>query len=68
MHASDPQWRQDVIQSEGELEMNWSSWSSWNKDDARWNVNVLDNTSFSVEQTTSALVAWANQRLIGRTK
>jgi hypothetical protein len=48
--------------------MNWSSWSSWNKDDARWNVNVLDNTSFSVEQTTSALVAWANQRLIGRTK
>jgi hypothetical protein len=67
MHASDPQWRQDVIQSEGALEMNWRSWSSWNKDDARWNVNVLDNTSLSVEQTTSALVAWANERLICRT-
>ena len=27
------------------------------------NVNVLDNTSLSVEQTTSALVAWANERI-----
>jgi hypothetical protein len=58
MHASDPQWRQDVIQKPGAQEMEWSRWSSWEKDDARWKVDVLDNTSLGVAETTSALTAW----------
>jgi hypothetical protein len=68
MHASDPQWRQDVIQSQGALDMDWKSWSSWNKDDTRWKVQVLDNSSLSVGETTSFLAAWTNERLISRTK
>ncbi len=66
MHASDPQWRQDVIQSQGGPEMNWKSWSSWKKDDARWKVNVLDNTFLSVAETAGTLTAWANEHLIDR--
>ena len=66
MHASDPHWRQDVIQSQGAPEMNWSSWSSWHAEDARWKVDVLDNSSLSVEETTGALVAWTNKRSISR--
>jgi hypothetical protein len=68
MHSSDPQWRQDVIQTPGAPGMNWKRWSSWNKDDPRWKVNVLDNTSLSVEETTDALVAWANERSMGHTE
>jgi hypothetical protein len=48
--------------------MKWTRWSSWNKDDPRWKVNVLDNTSLSVEETTDALLAWANERSIRHTK
>ncbi len=62
MHASDPQWRQDVIQSKGAPEMNWESWSSWKRDDAHWDVKILDNTYLSIEETTCALAAWVNER------
>ncbi len=58
MHASDPQWRQDVIQSQGAPGMDWTRWSSWNKGDKRWEVDVLDNTFIDIEETTSALTAW----------
>jgi hypothetical protein len=68
MHASDPQGRQDVIQSQGAPGMNWKSWSSWNRNDARWNVRVLDNTFLSVGETTSALVAWVNKCLVTPTE
>lgn len=62
MHASDPQWRQDVIQSQGAPGMDWHSWSSWSKGDARWHVDVLDNSLLGIEETTNALVAWSNER------
>ena len=66
MHASDPQWRQDVIRSQGEPGMEWERWTSWMKGDARWKVSVLDNSFLSVEQTTSALVGWANEHPINQ--
>ncbi len=59
MHASDPQWRPDVIQAQGAPGMNWKRWMSSRKGDALWNVSVLDNSSLSSEETTSALAAWA---------
>lgn len=63
MHASDPQWRQDVIRSQGGPEMNWNRWSSWERDDARWKVSLLENSSLSIAETTSALTAWTNEHL-----
>lgn len=64
MHASDPGWRQDVIQSHGAPGMQWETWSSWKRGDPRWKVDVLDNTSLSIEETTSTLSAWVNDRLL----
>ena len=61
IHASDPQWRQDVIQAHSAPEMNWNSWSSWQKGDGRWNVPVLDNSSLTIEETTSALIPWVDE-------
>lgn len=65
MHASDPQWRQDVIQTHGAPGMRWERWSSWRKGDPRWQTEVLDNSSLSVADTTNALQRWVNRR-IGR--
>ena len=62
MHASDPQWRQDVIQSSGALEMVWERWSSWGKGDPRWKVGQLDNSYLTVEETTSELLLWISER------
>ena len=64
MHTSDPQWRQDVIQVETALEMDWNTWSSWQKGDARWNVPVLDKSSLTVEETTNALLPWIDEGLL----
>ena len=58
MHATDPQWRQDVIQAQGEPNMDWKRWSSWPRGDARWKVSVLDNTALNVEETQDALLLW----------
>ena len=58
MHASDPQWRQDVIQAQSAPEMDWSAWSSWQRGDARWDIRVLDNSFLTVEETVDALVPW----------
>jgi hypothetical protein len=62
MHASDPQWRQDVIQAQGAPTMKWQNWSSWNKNDPQWNVPVLDNTSLTREATVEALVSWTLEK------
>jgi hypothetical protein len=64
MHASDPQWRQDVIQAQGASGMHWKNWSSWSRNDARWRVAVLDNTYLSIEATTRALLAWVDEHII----
>ena len=64
MHASDPQWRQDVIQAQSAPEMDWNIWSSWQKGDARWNVPVLENTSLTIEETTNALLPWIDEGLL----
>ena len=58
MHAVDPQWRQDVIQAHGAEDMQWERWSSWQRGDPRWQVEIMDNTLLTVEQTTHQLVAW----------
>jgi hypothetical protein len=62
MHAIDPQWRQDVIQSEGAQDMAWKRWSSWRKHDPRWQVQVLDNSRLTLEETTNALLAWVMEK------
>ena len=62
MHAIDPQWRQDVIQSQAAPRMNWDRWSSWQKGDARWQVPILDNSTLTVEQTTEAVIAWLDRQ------
>lgn len=61
MHASDPQWRQDVICTPAVPEMRWERWSAWRRGDPRWRVATLDNTRLTIDETVTALVAWIAQ-------
>ena len=63
MHAVDPQWRPDVIQNDGSLEMNWDRWSSWQKGDDRWNTWILDTTGLSIEEVAERITGWIRDNL-----
>ena len=58
MHVTDPQWRQDVIQAEGSKEMQWDRGKDWQRGDPRWQVETIDNTTLTIEQTIDKLVEW----------
>lgn len=58
LHSVDPQWRQDVIKSEGAPEMEWSRWDNWRRDDPRWQTWRLDTTDLSLEEVAKQLVSW----------
>jgi hypothetical protein len=58
MHAVDPQWRQDVIQADGAEGMQWDRWRNWQRGDPRWQVETLDSTLLTIEQTVNWLVDW----------
>jgi len=58
MHATDPQWRQDVIRAGGWPAMRWERWATWQRDDPRWDVWVLDTAHVTIEETTERLAAW----------
>jgi len=62
MHATDPQWRQDVIRAGGWPAMRWERWATWQRDDPRWDVWVLDTAHVTIEETTERLAAWVVQR------
>ena len=63
MHAADPQWRQDVVRDLGAPDMRWERWDKWTRGDARWKVDVLDNTGLTVEQTTDVLNSWIGEHI-----
>jgi hypothetical protein len=58
MHAADPQWRQDVIRTDGWEAMRWERWDTWQRGDPRWKVQVIDTTHLTIEETTEQLAAW----------
>lgn len=64
MHAVDPQWRQDVIKDNGELNMEWSRWDSWQRGDPRWQMWRLDTTELSLDEVAHELVVWIERERV----
>lgn len=56
LHAVDPQWEQRIITTIPEF--HWDRWTDWTKDDKRWNVNIVDNSNLSIEETVEILKDW----------
>ncbi len=70
-HATDPQYRQDVLLREGAGELRWNRWIHWRRGrPARWQVTVIDNTDEKPIETAERLVAWmeAQRQLLARGK
>jgi hypothetical protein len=58
MHAIDPQWEQRVIVDEALPHYNWERWTGWQKDDPRWNVQLIDNTELSFDELIVKVEKW----------
>jgi hypothetical protein len=58
LHAVDPQWRPDVIQSVGAEGMHWHRWESWQRGDPRWNTWVLDTSDLSIPDVADEIERW----------
>lgn len=58
MHAVDPQWRPDVIQSDGAKGMHWGRWESWQRGDDRWCTWILDTTDLSIQKVAEGVSIW----------
>jgi hypothetical protein len=61
MHADDPQWRQDVIRSDGAGDMRWERWTNWQRGDPRWRVWVLETMHLTVEETVNHVARWVEE-------
>jgi len=58
MHAVDPQWEQQVLRDPAQSHYHWDRWTTWTRDDARWQVELIDTTAQPVDETVSAVAAW----------
>jgi hypothetical protein len=58
MHAVDPQWRQDVIQTPGAPGMQWERWRDWRRGDRRWQVETIDTTALTIDNVVEKLAEW----------
>ncbi len=61
MHAVDPQWRPDVIRNSGAAELVWERWKTWQRDDPRWKVWLLDTTALSISEVVERTSEWIRE-------
>ncbi len=61
MHAVEPNWRPDVIQTDGWSEMVWERWQNWERGDSRWQIEVIDTTNLSIDEVARAIANWAKK-------
>jgi hypothetical protein len=57
-HAADPRYRPEVIIDGSWADMAWDRWSTWTKDDRRWDTYLLDTTGRSIAQSVDDLEHW----------
>lgn len=58
MHAWDSQWEQHVIVGNGPSDHFYDRWTSWEQNDERWHVRVIDTTTIDAGQVLDMVVMW----------
>jgi hypothetical protein len=58
MHAVDPQWEQRVLLDPERAHYHWNRWTHWQRDDQRWQVELIDTTRQSVSESVEAVIQW----------
>ena len=61
MHAVDPQFEQRVIRDNTASKYEWNRWTTWQHDDTRWRVELIDNTTQTVSDTAARMTAWVER-------
>lgn len=62
VHAWDPQWEPHVITGNGPATHRYDRWRSWQQGDPRWQVDLLDTTRLTTDETLRGLVAWVERK------
>ena len=62
MHASDPQWEQRVILRPKLKDFKWERWINWTKNDKRWQLEILDNSNLTIDETLKILTEWISEQ------
>jgi hypothetical protein len=61
MHAVDPQFEQRVLRDHTASKYQWDRWTTWQRDDTRWRVELIDNTTQTVSETAARVTAWVER-------
>ena len=62
MHAHDPQWEPLAFTAHCPYPQHLERWNTWERGDTRWQVERVDTTALSVEETVEWLRAWIEAR------
>lgn len=62
MHAWDPQWESHVVTANGPATHRYDRWRSWQQGDPRWQVDLLDTTTLTIDETLHWLTAWVERK------
>lgn len=58
VHAVDPTWCPEVITKDSYSSMRWENWRDWQRDDPRWQEEIIDTSGKKIDQITGEVVRW----------
>ena len=65
VHAEDPSWCPEVIQTSEPSIMHWEQWTNRQRGDAVWRQEVIDTSRLTVEEVAAEIARWIRARLGG---
>src|SRR5262245_41196797 len=63
VHAVDPGWCPEVIQTDEPSIMRWDQWSKLKRGDAAWRQEVIDTSRLTLDQVAGEIVKWIQARI-----
>jgi len=61
MHAVNPQFEQRVLRDHAASQYQWDRWTTWQRGDNRWRVELIDNTTQTLSETVGLVTAWVER-------
>jgi hypothetical protein len=65
VHAVDPQWCPEVIQTGEPSIMRWEQWAKRQRGDAVWRQEVIDTSRLTLEEAAEEIAKWIRAKLAG---
>jgi len=65
MHAVEPGWCPEVIQTSQPSIMRWEHWTKRQRGDAVWRQEVIDTSRLTLEEVAAEIANWIRAKLVG---